>query len=59
MTICLAVPNHQGDITILLQNCVGVDMEVPRCTAIRYLEKLQNNTFKEIVVDEKKMEEKV
>jgi hypothetical protein len=40
----LVVPDHQGDITILLQNCGDVDMEIPRCTAIRFLENLQNDT---------------
>ena len=54
----LVVPNHQGDVTILLQNCGDVDMEIPRCTAIGFLENLQNDTFNEIyVLDEKKMEE--
>jgi hypothetical protein len=52
----LVVPNHQGDVTILLQNCGDVDMEIPRCTAIGYLENLQNNSFQEIyAIDEKKI----
>ena len=54
----LVVPNHQGDVTILLQNCGDVDMEIPRCTAIGYLENLQHNSYKEIyAIDEKKIEE--
>ena len=33
-------------------------MEIPRCTAIGFIENLQNNTFDEIyVVDEQKIEE--
>ena len=40
----LVVPNHQGDVTLLLQNCSDVDMEIRRCTAIGFLENLQNNT---------------
>ncbi len=54
----LAVPNYQGDITILLQNCGDVDIEIPRCTAIGYLENLQNKSFNEIyAVDEQKIED--
>jgi hypothetical protein len=35
-------------------------MKIPRCTAIGFLENLQNDAFKEIyAVDEKKMEEEV
>ena len=30
----LVVPDHQGDVTIMLQNCSNVDMEIPRCTAM-------------------------
>ena len=41
----LVIPNHQGDVTIKLQNCGYVDMEIPRCTTIGYLENLQNNAF--------------
>jgi hypothetical protein len=56
----LVVPNHQGDVTIHLQNCSDVNIKIPRCIAIGFLENLQNDTFKEIyVVDEKKREEKV
>ena len=54
----LVVPNHQGDVTLLLQNCGDVDMEIPRCTAIGYLENLQNKSFNEIyAIDEQKIEE--
>jgi hypothetical protein len=33
----LVVPNHEGDVTILLQNFGDVEIEIPRCTAIGYL----------------------
>ena len=44
----LVVPNHQGDVTILLQNCTDVDMEIPRCTVIGFIENLTNEEFNEI-----------
>jgi hypothetical protein len=44
----LVVPNQKGDVTILMQKCSDVDMEIPKCTAIGFLENLQNETFKEI-----------
>ena len=54
----LVVPYHQGDVTILLQNCSEVNIEIPRCTAIGFLENLKNDTFKKMyVVDAKKMEQ--
>jgi hypothetical protein len=34
----LVVPNHQSDVTIIMQNCGHVDMEIPRCTAIGFLD---------------------
>ena len=50
--------NHQGDFTMLLQNCGDVDLEIPRCTAIGLMENLKNDTFKKMyVVDAKKMEQ--
>jgi hypothetical protein len=52
----LVVPNQQGDVTTLPQNCSDVDMEIPRCTAIVFLNNLQDDTFNEIFLDEK-MEE--
>jgi hypothetical protein len=30
----LVLPNHQGDVTIFLQNCCDVNMEIQRCTTI-------------------------
>ncbi len=54
----LVIPNHQGAITILLQNCGDADMEIPRCTAIGYPKNLQTNSFNEIyAIDEKKIED--
>ena len=44
----LVVPNHKGDVTILLQNCTDVDMEFPKCTVIGYIENLDNDEFNEI-----------
>jgi hypothetical protein len=44
----LVIPNHQGDVNLLLQNCSEVDMEIPRCTANEFLENLQNYTLKQI-----------
>jgi hypothetical protein len=41
----LEVPNHQGDVNILLQNYCYADMEISRCTATGLLENLQNDTF--------------
>jgi hypothetical protein len=52
----LVVPNHQGDVTVLLQNCGDVEIEIPRCTAIGYLENLQNKSSNEIfAIDEQKI----
>ena len=31
-------PNHQGDVTIILQNCSDQDIEIPRNTTLGYLE---------------------
>jgi hypothetical protein len=56
----LVEPNHQGDITLLLQNCSGVDVEIPRCTAIGFLENLQNDTFKQIqAIDHNQLEKEM
>ena len=56
----LVVPDHQGDVTIMLQNCSNVDMEIPRCTTIGFLENLKNKCFDEMCpVDEVKLEEKL
>jgi hypothetical protein len=56
----LVVTNHQGDVNVILQNCGDIDMEIPRFTAIGFLENLQNDTFKDIYdVDENKVEKEV
>jgi hypothetical protein len=44
---CLVVPNHLGDVTVLQQNCGDIDMKIARCTAIEFIENLQNDPFKE------------
>ena len=44
----------------MLQNCSNVDMEIPRCTAMGFLENLKNKCFDEMYsVDEIKLEEKL
>ena len=30
----LVVPNHQGDVTIMLQNCLDQDIEIPKNTTL-------------------------
>ena len=34
----LVVPNHQGDVTIILRNCSVQGIEIPRNTTLGYLE---------------------
>jgi hypothetical protein len=56
----LVVPNYQGDVTLLLQNCSDVDIEIPRWTAIGFLENLQNETFKQIqAIDQNQLEKEI
>ncbi len=56
----LVEPNHQGDATLILQNCSDVDIEIPRCTAIGFLENLQNDTFKQIqAIDQNQLEREI
>ncbi len=53
----LVEPNHQGDVTLILQNCSDVDIEIPRCTAIGFLKNLQNDNFKQIqAIDQNQLE---
>jgi hypothetical protein len=33
----LVAPDHQGDVTIMLQNMSDVDIELPRCTTLGLL----------------------
>jgi hypothetical protein len=42
----LVIPNHQGDVTIQLQNCSDVDITIPRDTVIGYIENLKKNASK-------------
>ena len=52
----LVVPNHQGDVTILLQNCPDQDVEIPRNTTLGYLENLNNKKFNNIsMIDQEKL----
>ena len=44
----LVIPNHQGDVTVLMQNCSDMDIEIPRDTVVGYIENLQNESFEEI-----------
>ena len=54
----LVVPNHQGDVTIMLQNCSDQDIEIPRNTTLGYLENLNNKEFNKIsVIDQEKVKE--
>ncbi len=39
----LVIPDHQGDMTIMLQNMSDVDIEIPRCTTIGFIENLNND----------------
>ena len=44
----LVVPNHQGYVTIILQNCADIDMELPICTVFGFIENLYIDEFNEI-----------
>ena len=44
----LVVPNHQGDVTIMLHS--DQDIEIPRNTTLGYLENLKNKEFNKISV---------
>ena len=44
----LVIPDHQGDVTLLIQNCSDQDVEIPRCTTLGFIENLKNTEFKEI-----------
>ena len=55
----LVVPNHQGDVVIMLQNCSSVDITIPRDTVIGFIENLDHEDFNPISeineVEEKKL----
>jgi hypothetical protein len=56
----LVVPNSEGNVTILLENCGDVDVKIPSCTAVGFLKSKQNRTFKEIyMVGEDKLKKEV
>jgi hypothetical protein len=44
----LVIPDHLGDVTIMLQNMSDVDIEIPRCTTIGSIENLNNEYFGKI-----------
>ena len=45
----LVVPDHQGDITLILQNCSSQDIEIPRGTTVGFIENLSNQEFDQIL----------
>ena len=45
----LVVPDHQGDVTLILQNCSSQDIEIPRGTTMGFIENLSNQEFAEIL----------
>ena len=54
----LVVPNHQGDVTIMLQNCSDQDIDIPRNTTLGYLENFKNKEFNNIsMIDQEKVKE--
>jgi hypothetical protein len=42
----LAIPDHQVDVTIVLHNTNDVEIEIPRCTTIGFIENFNNNYLK-------------
>ena len=44
----LVNPDHQGQVTIILQNCGDEDVTIPRCSNIGYIENVKNPCFDEI-----------
>ena len=54
----LVVPNHQGDVIIMLQNCSDQDIEIPRNTTLGYLENLNNKEFNDIsMIDQEQVKQ--
>ena len=47
----LVVPNHQRDVTIMLQNCSDQDIEIPRNTTLGYIENLNNDYFSQYITN--------
>ena len=44
----LVCPDFQGHVMIVIQNCGDVDITLPRCTAVGFIENLTNAEFEEI-----------
>jgi hypothetical protein len=44
----LVILDHQKDVTIMLQHMSDVDIEIPQCPIIGFIENLKNVYFKEI-----------
>ena len=44
----LVTPNHQGDVTLILQNCSNQAIEIPRGTSLGFIENLGNTEFGQI-----------
>ncbi len=44
----LKIQDHQGDVTIMLQDMSDVDIEIPKCATIGFIENIKNDFFKEI-----------
>jgi hypothetical protein len=44
----LIIQDHQGDVTIMLQNISDVTIEIPQCTAFGFIDNFKNDYFKEI-----------
>ena len=56
----LVTPNHQGDVTLILQNCSNQAIEIPRGMSLGFNENLRNTEFGEILnLSEKLTEEKL
>jgi transposase InsO family protein len=45
----LVVPDHTGDVTLILQNCSSQDIEIPRGTTMGFIENLSNQEFEQIL----------
>ena len=45
----LVIPDHQGDVTMILQNCSSQDIEIPIGTTVGFIENLSNQEFDQIL----------
>ena len=55
----LVIPNHQLDVTIMLQNCSDQDIKIPSNTTLGYLENLMNECFSNISLFTKKRSKRI